>query len=130
MTITITDRAEQAASAAGATSYEAWRTDRDRDTRPIRTIAVKAARAGAEAAAPHIAAQALRGFADSAHPHAEGVSYPTNYGCGIEHDAICSGCGASWDSDEGGCTERVELLKAAREAEAPTSSSEPEETPT
>lgn len=115
MTTTVTDRAVQAAEAAGVASYEAWRTDRDRDTRPIRTIAVNAARAGAEAAAPHIAAQALRRFADSAHPHAEGVSYPTDYGTGVEHDVVCSGCGASWDGDEGGCTERVALLNAARD---------------
>ena len=66
-----------------------------------------------EAAAPLIAAQVLRAYADKEHPHAEGVTTQTNYGTGIEYDAVCAGCGASWNDDEGGCTERAALLAAA-----------------
>lgn len=56
----ITDAAVEAAETAGRDGYEIWRNDRDRDARPIRTIAVKAARAGAEAAAPHVVIAELR----------------------------------------------------------------------
>ncbi len=56
----ITDDALEAAEAAGRDGYAIWRHDRDRDARPIRTIAVKAARAGAEAAAPHVVIAELR----------------------------------------------------------------------
>jgi hypothetical protein len=69
------------------------------------------------AAAPHIAAQVLRGYADREHPGYEGVAQRVDYGTGVEHDAVCSGCGSSWSLDEGGCSERVALLKAADDAE-------------
>lgn len=73
----------------------------------------EAVRLVADAAAPHIGAQALRTYADQQHPHAVGHARRVEYGTGIEHDTECAGCGSSWNSDEGGCTERVELLRAA-----------------
>lgn len=62
---------------------------------------------------PWMAAQALRTYADSAHPHPMSDARRVDYGTGIEHDQACAGCGSSWNSDEGGCTERVEILRAA-----------------
>ena len=70
-------------------------------------------RAGLAAAAPHIAAQALRTYADQQHPHAAGHARRVDYGTGVEYDTECAGCGSSWSEVEGGCTERVELLRAA-----------------
>lgn len=71
------------------------------------------ARSAVEAAAPLIAAQALRSYADEQHPSYEGLARWTDYGTGEEYDAVCVGCSASWSLDEGGCTERVELIRAA-----------------
>lgn len=70
-------------------------------------------RAGLTAAAPHMAAQALRTYADQQHPHAVGHARRVEYGTGIEYDTECGGCGSSWSDTEGGCTERVELLRAS-----------------
>lgn len=59
-----------------------------------------------------VRAQALRDYADRHHGGVEGVSYPTDYGTGVEHDAVCGGCGASVDED-GCCSERTQLLADA-----------------
>lgn len=74
-----------------------------------------AVRCGLREADPYLGAAALHAYAYREHPRAEGVSYPTDYGTGIEHDAVCSGCGCPWYGDEGGCSDRQALLKAADE---------------
>ncbi len=68
---------------------------------------------------PAIAAQALRNYANQQHPHAVGHSRQVDYGTGVEYDTECGGCGSSWSETEGGCTERVELLRAANALVAP-----------
>ncbi len=72
-----------------------------------------------DAVGPHIAAQALRTYANQQHPHAVGHARQVDYGTGIEYDTECGGCGSSWSETEGGCTERVELLRAANALVAP-----------
>ncbi len=59
---------------------------------------------------PSPRADALRDYADRWHGTVEGVSTPTDYGTGIEWDAICQ-CGVA--VDEHGCPERQQLLADA-----------------
>lgn len=76
-------------------------------------------RAGLAAALPHlpvpaerqreIEAETLRQYADRHHAGVEGVTTRTDYGTGIEYDAMCGGCGASVDEDDC-CSERAQLL--------------------
>jgi len=99
-----------------------WRTD-DRWAR-CRSGVIEAwgpkARAYLAVAAPLIAAQALRSYADREHPGPEPVIRQTNYGTGVEYDTDCAGCGSWWSDDEGGCTERVALIARADELERGT----------
>ncbi len=92
------------------TEYETWATllVDERDWASYRN----AARAVVDAVRPLIEAAALRAYANRSHPGAEGVSRLVDY-VTVEYDAVCTGCGASWSDDEGGCTERVELLADA-----------------
>lgn len=112
--IQISREAMSAALRAALQRHIEWRQETADQVFTNTSAVVEAtARAAVEAVAPLIAAQVLRAYADKEHPHAEGVTTQTNYGTGIEYDAVCAGCGASWNDDEGGCTERAALLAAA-----------------
>lgn len=106
--VTVPDEAVEAARARWAEMWGDGQIDRAAEQMIDDVLA---------AAVPHIAAQALRDYADSEHPGPEAVIRQVNYGTGVEHDTDCIGCGASWIDEEGGCTERQALLRRADELE-------------
>ncbi len=63
---------------------------------------------------PSPRAEALREYADRWHSTTEGVSIRTDYGAGIEWDAVCQ-CGVVVAED--GCPERQQLLGVGEEIE-------------
>jgi hypothetical protein len=85
---------------------------------PINTDAERAFDAGMAvalaAAAPYVAAKALRDYADANHAFGGGVGVVWTPAGPIDPDAWCT-CGASWAED--GCTEREQLLARADEIE-------------
>ncbi len=73
--------------------------------------------AGLGRTAPPLAAQALRQYADQEPPHPEAVAYRTDGDDAEDYVARCAGCSSSWNDDEGGCEERLTLLRHADELE-------------